>query len=71
MLLLALLSGASAFHLEFSKGLEGWTHSSDAKYAGKFELATPEGLTGQALKVSSTLHPQIAPSHGDIIRPTT
>jgi hypothetical protein len=60
VLLVALLSGAAAVHLDFAKGLEGWAHSDDAKYAGKFELATPEGLTSQALKVGGTLHLQIA-----------
>ena len=56
LLLLALVACCglgSAVHLEFSSGLDGWTHSSDDKYNGVFEVATPEGLTSQALKVRS------------------
>jgi hypothetical protein len=49
--LVAALGLAQAVHLEFSGGLDGWTHSSDAKYSGKFEVDTPEGLSSKALKV--------------------
>lgn len=48
---LLLASAAQAVHLDFAGGFSGWQHSDDAKYGGKFELATPEGLTTQALKV--------------------
>jgi uncharacterized protein YfaP (DUF2135 family) len=58
--LLLLAAAAQAVHLDFAAGLNGWQHSDDEKYAGKFELATPEGLTSQALKVGGTLHLQIA-----------
>jgi hypothetical protein len=50
--LLLLAAAAQAVHLDFAAGLNGWQHSDDEKYAGKFELATPEGLSSQALKVS-------------------
>ena len=49
--LLLLAAAAQAVHLDFAAGLNGWQHSDDENYAGKFELATPEGLTSQALKV--------------------
>ena len=49
---LLLAVAAQAVHLDFAGGLNGWQHSDDDKYAGKFELATPEGLSSQALKVS-------------------
>ncbi|EFN53144.1 hypothetical protein CHLNCDRAFT_136908 [Chlorella variabilis] len=53
VLLLGLLATASAVHLDFSSGtLDGWTHSDDGKYEGKFVVATPEGLDAvTALKV--------------------
>ncbi|EFN53145.1 hypothetical protein CHLNCDRAFT_136909 [Chlorella variabilis] len=53
VLLLGLLATASAVHLDFSSGtLDGWTHSDDGKYSGKFVVASPEGLDAvKALKV--------------------
>ena len=52
LVLLAGLAAVQAVHLEFSKGLEGFIHSDDAKYAGnKFVVEVPEGLTVKALKV--------------------
>ncbi|KAL4459051.1 hypothetical protein ABPG75_013916 [Micractinium tetrahymenae] len=50
--LLMLVVAAQAVHLDFSKGMDAWVHSSDAKYSGKFDLATPEHLSSKALKVS-------------------
>lgn len=56
VLALGLLACASAAHLEFSKGLDGWEYSDDGKYTGKFELATPDPLKTQALKVGRGWH---------------
>lgn len=51
-LALGLLACASAARLDFSGGLDGWTHSDDSKYSGRFVLDTPvEGLGSKALKV--------------------
>ena len=52
---LLLAVAAQAVHLDFAGGFNGWQHSDDAKYGGRFELATPEGLSSQALKVRHRL----------------
>jgi calnexin len=52
LLALVACSGlANAVRLEFAGGLDGWTHSDDSKYAGKFVVEAPEGLPTKALKV--------------------
>jgi len=54
LLVLALCAvAARAVHFEFSKGsLDGWVHSEDSKYSGKFKVEKPEGLPNAALQVS-------------------
>lgn len=49
--LLMLAVAAQAVHLDFRKGMAGWVHSSDSKYSGKFEIASPEHLSQKSLKV--------------------
>lgn len=59
--LLMLAVAAQAVHLDFSKGMAGWVHSSDSKYSGKFEIASPEGLSQKALKVRPSISPTRLP----------
>lgn len=50
--LLVLAVAAQAIKLDFSSGIDGWVHSEDSKYSGRFAVATPEPLNTQALKAS-------------------
>lgn len=48
----ALLAvAAQAVHLNFEKGLEGWEHSEESKWIGRFEAEVPANLEKKALKV--------------------
>ena len=53
--LAALLAvAAQAVHLDFEKGLEGWEHSEESKWIGRFEAEVPSSLEKKALKVCAT-----------------
>ena len=61
LLLVAAAAAVNAVHLDFAKGLDGWTHAGDSKYNGVFEVETLHGLDWAGLKVSSA---DARPDHG-------
>lgn len=52
LLLIGPCLAEAAFFDQFGSGWDSrWIYSSDEKYTGRFEVETPEGSTGPALKV--------------------
>ena len=52
LLLVAAAAAVNAVHLDFAKGLDGWTHAADSTYTGVFEVETLHDLDWAGLKVS-------------------
>ncbi|PRW59639.1 calnexin-like protein 1-like [Chlorella sorokiniana] len=51
LFLALLVVAAQAVHLDFSKGLDGWEHSEESKWVGRFVAEVPASLEKKALKV--------------------